>query len=419
MAFIETDNAALEKRLLDLIDLIEEGGGATHSNLLIRAQGGGLSVSTQAPMTDGREIIRLARGILLPSDQYTMRISNDAFTLEIPDNSLLSDLQKRLIACMVDIYNETDKARSHKKYSFAAAVSDYPLVVEYLNRGRTFSEEYKTWASGRFKDLDKESLDALWADSFLKTRHLGYTDHLRMGNVSVLMPVIDFLNHHWNGASFSVGQGLRPGDLIITNKQSISDTGECFAFYGPMDALDTLVRYDFMDAGAPVVRSIPLEFDMLQGWKLKVSSVTGAMNAKHLPKQYEDLRRYIPIMSIDKENKIFTVSHLFIPIEGSPNALRRSLGAAMWSLQQQGDGIQVPEGFTKEWTETLEREVLRQNVEYYQELPVVLDKAVQGSGSDHFVLNSLRDLARVQLDKLKRYKPTGHGAEAVSEAKTA
>lgn len=95
------------------------------------------------------------------------------------------------------------------------------------------------------------------ANSFIKTRvlRLGEVNSTAESNPIVLMPLIDNLNHHPEGAPFSVKGGVRVAIARPTG------TRECFASYGSRrgDPLDMALNYGYVDTAVSEARSAPLK----------------------------------------------------------------------------------------------------------------------------------------------------------------
>ena len=136
MAVIDSDDPEIGKELQKLESLVSDAGGGVHSDLLIRCRDGGLSLQTKEPMKQGREIIRLARGTLLPCDQYEVNLRGDEFYVTFPKKSALSPLQRSLAETMMNLYTLTGKAVLHKKYSFILTMAAYPNLLEQILSGR-------------------------------------------------------------------------------------------------------------------------------------------------------------------------------------------------------------------------------------------------------------------------------------------
>ncbi|HBR68679.1 MAG TPA: hypothetical protein DEA55_04800 [Rhodospirillaceae bacterium] len=415
MAIVETDNPELRKELLALEKLIEQGGGGIHSKVVICDQGGGLSIKTTEPMERGKEIIRLSRDTLLPSDKYNVLVKKDEFRLEIPKNSSLSSLQRQLAETMITLYNLTSKVKLHKELSFSLSLQPYPELIEKIQEGRMFGKNLLNWSDRLQKGMEEDEFNEFVSDSFLKTRYLGYGDYLRTSDVSTLMPLIDFLNHHWQGAAFHVGIGVRKGDLAVTANQVVDGSTECYAFYGPMDALDTLLRYDFIDEYAPVVRSVPIVLEVDGYGAVKVNSTPGIMNQKKLGKQIADLNRFIPTLTLRKDKQFLGVSHLLIPTDGSPKALRRVLYIILANMTGEPE---MDKDFYEPWIRRAEAKILEVNNTFYRGLLELTEKIAREKGTGPG-LDRVNQMARVQLRKLEQYLPMDVYAEKLNEQKAA
>jgi hypothetical protein len=93
------------------------------------------------------------------------------------------------------------------------------------------------------------------AEGFLATRSLGWKPSPDQGDrVQVLMPLIDLLNHHRQGAPYAISDGA----MRIQAAQAGSS--ECFAHYGHRrDVLDLALHYGHCDHSTPFAHSAPLE----------------------------------------------------------------------------------------------------------------------------------------------------------------
>ncbi len=401
MAIIEADTKDIEKELHNLEELLCESGGGVHSNLLIRSQDGNLSIETKEPMPPGKEIIRLARGSLLPNDQYNLILKGHEFSVDFPQKSNMSTVQRKMVESMAHLYTLTDKATLQKEYSFSLSIAPYPTLFNKIEEARELPEKLKELQKKLRNALTRQDFDDYLCQSFLKTRLLGYNDPVRISSVSTLMPIVDFMNHHWTGASFNTGQGVRRGDLSIVNSQSNSSKNlQCYAFYGIMDSLDTLLRYDFIDETTPIVRSIPIDIDVPGHGKLSIRSTFGGERGKP-PKQVSDLPRFVPHMKRDEETKTLTLSCILIPIESSPLALRRILAYALSQLLGERP---MEEHLRMAWLYDAEAQILNKNRIFYTEFLAEIKKLSQEKLSQEKGqspgLERLQHLAELQLSKL-------------------
>ena len=408
MAFIETDDPLIEKELQKLEDLISEGGGGIHSNVVLTSHDGGLGVKTKEPMARGKEIIRLPREALLPADKYNLGAQGDEFTLEFPAGSNFTTLQRKLAESMITLYNFTHKVKSHKQTSFLYVYASYPDVLDKISAARSFGGDMMVWREKIAQGLKDEELSEYLGESFLKTRNLGYTDYVRVSSVPVLMPVIDFMNHHWNGANFNVGQGVRKGDLAIAAAQETGSL-DCFAFYNIMDPLDAFIRYDFIDEASPVIRSVPIDLEVEDFGIIRVGSGAGSAANKKLPTGMADLKRFLPTFSLEKDQKILKVSHLLIPIDGSPLALRRVLHMLLVNLAQKN----LERSFFGPRVRELEAQIIEKNKAFYKDFLVYLDGVIQEKGSNP-ALQRLRHVYEVQARNIELYTLMKGGASDVA-----
>ncbi len=133
MTNIIADNAEIEKELQTVEKLVVEGGGGFHSNLIICSRDGDLCIETTEPMADGKEIIRLSRDVLLPSDQYIFGAKNGEFTIEFLKHSTFSTIQKKLAETMVKLYNLTGKVESYKEASFLLSIINSHFNIRGIN----------------------------------------------------------------------------------------------------------------------------------------------------------------------------------------------------------------------------------------------------------------------------------------------
>lgn len=404
MAIIQSDNLGIEKHLVELERLIEEGGGGLHSGLVIRSEGGDLSVRTKDPLADGREIIRLSRHVLLADDQYEVCVKDGAFSLSFPNGCLFTDLQKRLAECMIALYNETDKVALHKSGSTLLAIKDYPELVAALKDIRDFPEHMLHWLDVFQDGADDTVLNNFIAETFFKTRFLGYGDPVRVASVSILMPVIDFLNHNWSGGVFNIAhQGARSGDISV-GSHVLEEGGECFAFYGSMDAMDSYLRYDFADLLSPVVRSVEMDLEVPGDRRLLIGSPPGGMSRKKLSQKQQALKKYMPTFPEGDEigDRTVKASHVFIPVgDRAPRSLVRILGIALTHLERKTEPLERAE--RKDWLREAEYIILKRNKEAYQSLLSLATRLVQ-ENPGAVGPQQVKTLAEHQLSGLEAYE---------------
>lgn len=401
MVKIQTDDHVLQKALEGLTSRIVAAGGGFHSDLVISAQNGDFLVKTGSPMAAGKEIIRLSPNALLSSRNYELIAQGSDFVMEVPPESTFSSDQRGIAESMIEVYNILGKVDQFKSTSFLFVFQDYPELLEKLEAGRDLSMIKRDWFSQIGAGVQGRELGKIIGDSFLKTRVLAYSDDQKQSKYSVLMPVIDFLNHHCGGAGFSIVSGVRQGDLVLHSAQPIEGSTECYATYGLLDAFDTFVRYNFVDMCAPFVRSVPLEFQGPDGeFTIKIGGLISAPATGHLANHVKDLKMFIPLMSLYSDKKTLTTSHIIIPDPKAPKAMRRILGVFLSNLY--GETV-TDLSVYKSWIAETERKIIDTNVKYYEDLKAFTETLVARDG-EVYVLKSVIDLCDIQLKRLATYE---------------
>jgi hypothetical protein len=86
-----------------------------------------------------------------------------------------------------------------------------------------------------------------------------------------LMPLVDLLNHHPDGAGF-----LSDASAINVAVAQPGTDGECFACYGGhRDVLDLALLYGYVDRQTPFASCGPLDFDIAGLGRLRVAARRG------------------------------------------------------------------------------------------------------------------------------------------------
>lgn len=402
MVSIVTENPILEKEIKGLLNILVDAGTGLHSQIVIMEQGGGLSIKTAEPMERDKEIIRLPRNVLMPGDQYIVDIKNNNFVIHYPETSIASDLQRRVINSMYEIYNLCDKVNLHEKYSFLLSMRGCFPLLDYMATERDFiSGPYKDWVQMLRVGPSDDQYRKVVANTYVKTRPLGYSDHIRESSVSMIMPILDFMNHHWEGGFFAVGQaGTRRGDLVMHSSQPIKGSTECYANYGVMDAFDSLVRYDFVDEYAPIIRSVSVDFEGPAGDLIRVGSSQGFTFNTELKPEMQDLRRYIPDIKV--KDGALTASHLIIPIGTSVLALARVLNVVIREYNQlHSKTMGEPE--IRAWRARMQQHVIEKNKAYYSGILDLISNMPLDQ-RESFGVSRVKDMADLQIKKLSTYE---------------
>lgn len=402
MVSITASNATIEKEIRALVNLLKDAGGGFHSKMLIHEEGGGLSIKTTERMADGKELLRLPRTVLIPDDQYALDIVGNDFVVSYPQNSIANDTLRRIIDKNFEVYNVTNKIKLHKEFSFFLSLEKSPLIIEKLGEGRNFLVgPYVDWFRMIKSGMTDQERKTLVCKTYLKTRPLGYSDPVRESATSMIMPILDYMNHHWTGALYMVhGNSLRKGDLVMNTSQPFEDSTECFSNYAIMDAFDSLLRYDFIDESAPIVRSVALDIEGPAGDEIRINNQMAFLFKGELKQEMRDLRRHIPNITV-QDGKT-NASHLFIPTDNSRLAMVRALNLIL-AVYNKHHSKTMTEEEIRLWMIKVQEKVVEKNMKYYEELLGLID-TLPLEEKESFGVKRISDLALHQIRKIKNYE---------------
>ncbi|MEM6781259.1 MAG: hypothetical protein AAF569_05300, partial [Pseudomonadota bacterium] len=119
-----------------------------------------------------------------------------------------------------------------------------------------------------------------------------------------------------------------------------------------------------------------------------------AKNEKELPKEIMDLRRFMPVPT-KKEDGTLSITHIMIPIERSPHAMRRVLQVLIRSYvgQEASRETIVDNVFAAE------DKIIKTNIEFYE----TLIKDIEALGAKDERKQMIAFVAQIQLNKLYKY----------------
>lgn len=394
MTPIISDDPNLEELFSRISRLVVENGGWIHPKVTIVSEGGELSVRSELARDSMEEIFRIPETCLPCLNDFEFGLDDDVLFIERRPAEI-SSIHGEILQLVIDIYNLSGKVASHRCVSPWFSLSGAPEVLEHLYGGRVGARKLGR-LYGHYKAGD---LKNLLLGSLFCTRQLGFKASTKKVSEPVLIPVVDCLNHHWMGGGFKVGKRAGEGinELSVVNSKPIYGSDECFVCYSKCDRLDSYLLFNFIDNSAPLVRSIPLQIALPNASIMYVYSQNLPTYVGKLPVDVENVRQYIPEY-FGRNQKGFAVSHLLIPGEKEPAALRRTLefviGTACSGLV--GDPL-------KGYVSMVERYVVQENIKYYEELSRKTDAVSLGTVAPD-VIEGLRELARAQLCMLRAYK---------------
>jgi hypothetical protein len=154
---------------------------------------------------------------------------------------------------MIDLYNHTKKLYWLKQHHPSFALIEYPAIMELLYLIRP--------------SLATTPVDPVVA--FLQTRVFRFSSNSPiLPNASVLLPLIDMMNHHPLGAEIEIDQ-----EGLSTGIRAPNGGTECYVQYRDrMDALDLALAHGYADQNTPFARSAPVSVTIESVGKISVST---------------------------------------------------------------------------------------------------------------------------------------------------
>lgn len=418
MAIIETDSPEIEKHLQKLVELVGEAGGWVHPQTKIESFDGNLCVKIDGPLPQGRQFIKLPMQALLNTESLNITLKNDEFTIAPDKDTPISKMQLELAEAKLSLYNLTGKAKWYKDNCFWLKISAYPQLLDKILEARGTNQRFEEYKKKVVGGLKGKELDEFVAYGFIKQRVLGHKDVESQQAQRSIMPIIDYLNHHHLGTSFSFSnpdnvQAKGPNILSVAVSQPIVNSQECYAHYTPLDALDSYLSYNFIEEWAPYVRSIPVEFEVEDIGKIVIRGMGNVLNRNKMNAKIADLRIFMPIQVEKEQDGVRTLSHLVIPSVNKASALRRTLGILINNFaKEKMDNRAVLSRVIK-----AEEVIIGRNIAYYRELKDFAAGLIADKGSSQ-VLEDIKHIADLQLIKLYKYGTEQPAAAAPSAARS-
>jgi len=300
---------------------------------------------------------------------------------------------------MFEIYNLTGRSTFHADEYVWVRYRESPDLLEHLLKARTMSHDQKDRLNFTQQGEGCADEASFICNTFWQTRTLGSKAEQNGPVEQMLMPFVDYLDHHHTGSPFSFpprAEGEEPV-LSILNRQPFLSTSTLYVCYNLHDALDTFIYYGFIDTEARLVRAVPMTIDLGDGKRLEISSMSTRVKAP-LTDDIKDLQAYSPkvMVALDDKNKLL-VSHLLIPILDAPHSLRRILKSIIHAAFREDK--KSPQYFI-DLTYRTEREVVENTIAFYKNtLARIQDR--EDAPADLFT--DTARLCKVQLSKLYKY----------------
>ena len=381
----------VEETFRTLCQLITDNGGVIHEELIVDQKGRSVTVRVPSIVEDNAIIIKLSRPLLLPYKKFNIYIQDDKYILNDCDESI-TPLQRELMEHMLALYNLTDKFAEHREISVLQLIHKDPDVIKWILGARDPTSRQL------IDDMANDDLQEALKKSFFKTRVIGVHNKSSNDREQCLMPLVDFINHHFQANIFNLPDHI-DGELNILKSTPVDGSNECYVRYSNMDALDSLLNYDFADDHAKFVRSVPMKIELEGVGTCEIKA--GLSHVKHnlaiLPDHLKGLGIYLPQMMANNVTKTFELSFLMIPQAGAPKSMRRILAAGLGMIAPTASPDQVLGYVT-----ALEKQVIRHNIIFYNDLREKLDNHQRVAGCE-VLYDCIYQMIDCQIANIRKY----------------
>ena len=406
MVHYRSDSAEIERAMERLVSLVTSCGGEIDDSAILSCTGGHMSIVV--PKNRGSpHLIKLPRACLLPEKDFSLVLNGDDLCLSAHSDKFSRE-QVSLLEIMLELYNQTEKIKDFKKRFSWLLLRNETELLRLVLEGRRFlsfkrildqvADEAPHVTIKRYLDRAiSERPDGYIIESFLKSRFLGFKAGPDRQAESVLMPVIDFLNHHYRARPFRHFDENGQRYIAVQPAQPVQDSQECFVSYGAYDCLDLFLAYHYVDEHVPFVRSIPMDLDFGRAGVVRHVGFPIIPRHKNLPPEIADIGFYLPTIQGGRQG-LLEVSGLLVPGPTAPRALRRVLEALLGRLDP-NPSVTDKEGIIL----TVENDVIINNLRYYRGFSREIE-ARAASCQDSSLIESLRKVVSIQFANLESYR---------------
>jgi hypothetical protein len=386
MVSVLADNLEVERSLHRLVALSEAGGAEFSPDLVVRCVDGNLSIEAP-PDSVGNVLMRIPWDCLVPLAPFHFAIAEDKIVIASHEPELTGACVAMMEA-MLELYNLTNKLAVHRRTSPWSLAASHPEILPNLLTGR---------APGYRDLIVSGNRDELELQTFFKTRSLGYTETEATPGYSVLMPILDAMNHHLDGAPYGLDAGGTHGPtLTMARSRPSPGTGnECFACYGGHDCFDIWMGYGYLNDTPHFVRSLRIGLDLPGRGMIQTTDGFVRRKKEVLPSSVSDLQFYIPALFARKPGQI-NIASLLIPGRQAPRALRRTLQFLITELNPD----RPP---SRALVLHVEQQVIAANTTYYEALAAFLHAMPLKDELQRPILENFIRMCELQLGHLRDY----------------
>ena len=382
---VVADDRYIEKALQKLIVLLRTAGAVMADGLIIKCVAGNLSIEGPT-VRRGAMLTRMPQDCLIPLKAFRLALAGDDIVISCP-RSGLKEATVAIAEAMFEIYNLTGKIAQHRRTSPWSLIASHPDLLSYVIPPSR--DDFPFSAA----DIRAKNDANVMLASFLHSRLFSHKDSEQARPSPVLVPITDFLNHHWKGEPYSYD---RHRAVVMRRSARLAGEGcECFASYGLHDAYDTWLTYGFVDEDVPFVQSLATTLDFPGVGTIGVGQVPLDRESDEMQPSAQDLQFYVPRILGRRGNRLRTGA-VIIPGPQAPRALRRALRAL---IQELG----APRQRRNALAMRAEEQILDANLAYYSELKSCLEGLSANNEVDSAIRANFVRLCEGQLTRLRNY----------------
>lgn len=379
----------IDTALQKLIVLLRNAGAALADGLIIRCVAGNLSIGAPT-VRRGAMLTRMPADCLVPLTDLQVALVEDEIVIS-GARSGLKTATRAITEAMFEIYNLAGKVAQHRHTSPWSLIVSHPELLSYI--APPSRDDFPFSA----QDIRAGDDAKVMLASFLHSRLFAHNPSGQGQSRSVLVPITDFLNHHWKGEPYSYGGR---GAVVMRRSAPLPENGdECFASYGLHDAHDTWIAYGFLDETIPFVQSLAMTVHLPGAGTIRLGDVPLARGAAGLSVQ--GLQSYVP-RELRRKGNYLSVGAAVIPGPQAPRALRRALRVLISELgapgQQHHDLVM-----------RAEEQIIEANLTYYDKLKSCLQRLSVKSTVHAAIRANFVRLCEGQLARLRNYRSYAAG----------
>ena len=375
----------VEQEILRLADAVSMAGGCLDDRITVVCKDGALSIEAPLSVPVGTRLIKLPDSALLPVNEFKIAVQGDDCCL-VSHSDVVTSAQIRIMEHLLNVYNLTGKIAFQRRTNSLRLARHFPELFSSLALPNA-AEIYARKSRAEF-DLE----------TFFLSRQLGRGANWRDTKVTVLMPIMDLVNHHPRAQTYHD----IPAALSISLFHASPENPECFVRYGGYDAHDMWLTFSYPDREAAFVNVRPMIIDLGEMGIINVMQSRKPIDNESIPAGMEDLGFFLPPMRYFPEASNVQVGFLRIPPSTAPRALRRVLDLLVSRLNPYASKMSRDNAVLE-----AERQAVDGTRSYYKEMALLLERADIPEDLE-IILSNANEMVDIQLKLIDAYAPESH-----------